>query len=496
MILTRGPCRSRKRRPEPAADVEARGVAEHGAGPDEADQRQQLDLALPGDHAAGDHDRLARRHQPDERARLEEGHHADERVGPRAERLGDVLDHLLRVGQRRQHAARVDAERERQRPRRAPCARGSACASARRRTPPRARRPPRRSSRRADMERGGYVSAARLTSAPGIARPPPRRPRRVREQAEAGGPRAAHRGAERARGAERVERRRRARGAARARRARGRSRARAASSAGAGRRERAERLRVEPLAARRRAGRARRRPSAVGSPSRVRHEHRDERRQLDRLDPLAGARARVRGAGSSWLGTSEPRSAASARSCRGVERAAGELVGDPQRRGGVGAAAAEPGGHRDALVDRAARAAAASPPARARNSASARGGEVRRPPRRGRSTLSAPDSRGAGRELVGEVDRRQQRADRVHAVRRAGDPRGGRGSASRRRARAARAGGYARGRSAASRSRPIASASRGQSSGGSRSARASAGWPSCSSAARVASRMSVAARRA
>ena len=61
-----------------------------------------VDLALAGDHAAGDHHGLARSHEAHERARLEEGHHADERVGPRAERLGDVLDQLLRVGQGRQ----------------------------------------------------------------------------------------------------------------------------------------------------------------------------------------------------------------------------------------------------------------------------------------------------------------------------------------------------------------------------------------------------------
>ena len=39
--------------------------------------------------------------RPDEGAGLEERQHADEHVGPRAERLGDVLDQLLRVGQRR-----------------------------------------------------------------------------------------------------------------------------------------------------------------------------------------------------------------------------------------------------------------------------------------------------------------------------------------------------------------------------------------------------------
>ena len=58
--------------PEPAADEEARGVAQDRAGPHEPDQGDQLDLALPGDHASGDHDGLPRCHQPHERAGLQE----------------------------------------------------------------------------------------------------------------------------------------------------------------------------------------------------------------------------------------------------------------------------------------------------------------------------------------------------------------------------------------------------------------------------------------
>ena len=99
--------------PEPAADEEARGVAEDRADPDDRDQRQERDGALACDHPARDHHRLARRNEPDESARLEEGHHADERVGPRTERLGDVLDHILRIGQLGQDPGRIDGERER-----------------------------------------------------------------------------------------------------------------------------------------------------------------------------------------------------------------------------------------------------------------------------------------------------------------------------------------------------------------------------------------------
>ena len=102
--------------PEAAPDVEARGVAEHGADPHEADQRQQVDLSLPRDHAAGDHHRLPGRHQPHERARLEEGHHADQQIRPGPERPRDVADRLLRIRERREDPARVHRQRERQQP--------------------------------------------------------------------------------------------------------------------------------------------------------------------------------------------------------------------------------------------------------------------------------------------------------------------------------------------------------------------------------------------
>ena len=97
---------------KPLADEEAGGVAEHGGQPDEPDQGEQIDRALPGHDSGRNDDRLAWRHETDECAGLEEGRHRDQRVRPRPERLGDVLDHLLRVRQRREDAAGVDAKRE------------------------------------------------------------------------------------------------------------------------------------------------------------------------------------------------------------------------------------------------------------------------------------------------------------------------------------------------------------------------------------------------
>jgi hypothetical protein len=90
------------RAPEPAAERVGREVAGHRAGPRDRDQHEQRDLALPGDHAADDHGRLARRDQADEGAGLQERRHADEQVGPGPERLPDVRDQLLEIGERDQ----------------------------------------------------------------------------------------------------------------------------------------------------------------------------------------------------------------------------------------------------------------------------------------------------------------------------------------------------------------------------------------------------------
>ena len=103
-ILTLGPCRRMKSRPSRAADEEAGGVPEQGARPDEADQRDQADLALAGDHAAHDDGRLPGSDEAHERAGLEKRQRSHEQVGPGAEGHGDVLDQPLGVGQVRERA--------------------------------------------------------------------------------------------------------------------------------------------------------------------------------------------------------------------------------------------------------------------------------------------------------------------------------------------------------------------------------------------------------
>ena len=65
---------------EAAADEEAGGVTQHGAGPHDPDERQQRDLALPGDHSADHHDRLAGSDQAHEGAGLQEREQPDQRV--------------------------------------------------------------------------------------------------------------------------------------------------------------------------------------------------------------------------------------------------------------------------------------------------------------------------------------------------------------------------------------------------------------------------------
>ena len=230
-----------------------------------ADQRQQRDLALARDHPAGDHDGLARRDEPDEGARLEEGHHPDQRVSPGPERLGDVLDHLLRVGQLGEDAARVDRQADAITTSglRSSCDSRSASATPERRdSDARPRRPARdviwpagtRAGRRSAQRRGS-AGRSGLTIAPAMPRPLLGRgsvgntpklvgPEPLTRAASAPasrscGERPGELGAERERGPLEVvlERRRRARS--------GRPR-RARAAVG-----------VEPLAARRRAGRAR-----------------------------------------------------------------------------------------------------------------------------------------------------------------------------------------------------------------------------------------------
>jgi hypothetical protein len=97
-----------------------------------------------------------------------------------------------------------------------------------------------------------------------------------------------------------------------------------------------------------------------------------------------------------------------------VERLAGRAVGDPKHGGGVSASAAESGGDRDLLLDldlqRRRRASSALP----------EGGEcdqrqVRAIDSRALDPVAVERGRIAG-DLVGQVDRREERAERMHAV--------------------------------------------------------------------------------
>jgi hypothetical protein len=90
--------RDQEAAPELAAESEAREVAGRGGQPDEDEHQAELDLALRRHHAAQHHGRLARGDEPDERAGLEEGERADQRVGPRAERVRQVGERRVEVG--------------------------------------------------------------------------------------------------------------------------------------------------------------------------------------------------------------------------------------------------------------------------------------------------------------------------------------------------------------------------------------------------------------
>ena len=102
MIRSFGPCSSDPAAPQPGAQEVAARVPEEGGQPDDPDRQHDRRRPLAGDRAGDHDDRLAGSDQPDERARLEECEHADDQIGPGAERVGDVLEHLLRVdvGQR------------------------------------------------------------------------------------------------------------------------------------------------------------------------------------------------------------------------------------------------------------------------------------------------------------------------------------------------------------------------------------------------------------
>jgi hypothetical protein len=93
----RGPCSSRNRRPEATAEQERDQVAARRRQPDERKQDGELHLALGRHHAAEDDGRLPRRDEADEGAGLQERQGRDEAVGPRAERLGEVLERALEV---------------------------------------------------------------------------------------------------------------------------------------------------------------------------------------------------------------------------------------------------------------------------------------------------------------------------------------------------------------------------------------------------------------
>ena len=88
------------------------------------------------------------RDQADERAGLQEREHADEQVGPRAERLPDVLDQLLEVGQRDRRRRRAEHQRRRHADRadEPACGAPSAGAGSDQQEPRRQRRPRRAAS--------------------------------------------------------------------------------------------------------------------------------------------------------------------------------------------------------------------------------------------------------------------------------------------------------------------------------------------------------------
>ena len=103
--------------PKPAADEEAGGVAQHAADPDEADAAGSA-RSRPGRRSPRRRSRWSRPARRGPRRRRSPGTPApDQRIGPRAQRLSDVLDHLLGVGQVREDARGVEDRHRAPRPR-------------------------------------------------------------------------------------------------------------------------------------------------------------------------------------------------------------------------------------------------------------------------------------------------------------------------------------------------------------------------------------------
>ena len=164
--------------------------------------------------------------------------------------------------------------------------------------------------------------------------------------------------------------------------------------------------RVEP------SGRPRRRPRRVLKALRDGHDQRAPcpagQRSTRSPTPVTSAWR-----GSIWLGDigSHPRRRAVGAPARRADR--GPLVGEPQRGGGVGAAAAQPAGHRDALLDR---------HAQRRPRATRALAEARERTRRqvlalhARADAPSSGSPGAAVSSSASVERCEQRADLVEAV--------------------------------------------------------------------------------
>ena len=79
-----GTVREQEPAPQPAAEQVAGRVAAECAEPGQGEQGENIDVALAGDHAAQDHDRLPGHDEARERGRLKERHHPDQRVRIRA----------------------------------------------------------------------------------------------------------------------------------------------------------------------------------------------------------------------------------------------------------------------------------------------------------------------------------------------------------------------------------------------------------------------------
>ena len=102
------PVLEQKRAPQPPPEHKGDEVPAERARPHHSDQHEQVRMSLARGHTADHHGRLARSDKAGTGCRLEHCHHADHRVGVRAQRSPHVAGDVLKARKLDESAAPRD----------------------------------------------------------------------------------------------------------------------------------------------------------------------------------------------------------------------------------------------------------------------------------------------------------------------------------------------------------------------------------------------------